>query len=59
MATDEQLARVQTMLDCCDDWDDYEQAAVEAVLSDHARLRKAINEIAELKAKVAGLEGAE
>lgn len=38
-ATDEQLARVQTLLDTCDDWDDEEQAAVEAVLAELTTLR--------------------
>ncbi len=40
MATDEQIERVRTMLECCDDWDADEQAAVETLLEDYAKLKR-------------------
>lgn len=45
MATDYQLARVQTLLDTCDDWDEDEQEAVQAVLEELATLRASLSSL--------------
>lgn len=44
-ATDEQIERVKLMLECCDDWDEDEQTAVQAVLAELAAANEKLTAI--------------